>query len=212
VTLINTDGMAFIGPGSEWFWTALTGIVLAVTFMAIARQLGMQAHASAIEEIESFEREWNSELIYRHDLDVLVALRDGKDPADLPRHATAQIANFWEKFATLARAGHRDPKQLWQFWPGAAQAVWGSLAPWVQKRRAEAGDPMLWEQFEWLAGVLAEMDRRAGRPPITPESIARGLDDDIANRQEQIRAAEAMRTVILAQPVAVTVARAVAAE
>lgn len=20
--LINTDGMAFVGPGSEWFWTA----------------------------------------------------------------------------------------------------------------------------------------------------------------------------------------------
>jgi hypothetical protein len=23
VTLINTDGLALIGPGSEWFWTAL---------------------------------------------------------------------------------------------------------------------------------------------------------------------------------------------
>ena len=31
--LINTDGMAFIGPGSEWFWTAVSGIVLAVTFL-----------------------------------------------------------------------------------------------------------------------------------------------------------------------------------
>ena len=29
--LINTDGMAFIGPGSEWFWTAVSGIVLVVT-------------------------------------------------------------------------------------------------------------------------------------------------------------------------------------
>jgi hypothetical protein len=35
VKLINTDGMAFIGPGSEWFWTALSGLVLAVTFIAI---------------------------------------------------------------------------------------------------------------------------------------------------------------------------------
>jgi hypothetical protein len=22
MTLINTDGLSFIGPGSEWFWTA----------------------------------------------------------------------------------------------------------------------------------------------------------------------------------------------
>jgi hypothetical protein len=34
MVLINTDGMAFIGPGSEWFWTAISGIVLAVTFIA----------------------------------------------------------------------------------------------------------------------------------------------------------------------------------
>jgi len=33
--LINTDGLAFIGPGSEWYWTAMSGLVLAVTFFAI---------------------------------------------------------------------------------------------------------------------------------------------------------------------------------
>ena len=38
--LINTDGMALIGPGSEWFWTALTGLILAITFFANYRQLG----------------------------------------------------------------------------------------------------------------------------------------------------------------------------
>jgi hypothetical protein len=32
VTLINTDGLAFIGPGSEWFWTMLQFIALATTF------------------------------------------------------------------------------------------------------------------------------------------------------------------------------------
>ena len=39
---INTDGMAFIGPGSEWFWTALSGLILAVTFIPIYRQLRTQ--------------------------------------------------------------------------------------------------------------------------------------------------------------------------
>ena len=33
VTFINTEGMSFIGPGSEWFWTALSGLVLAITFL-----------------------------------------------------------------------------------------------------------------------------------------------------------------------------------
>ena len=45
MTPINTDGMSFIGPGSEWFWTALTGLVLGLTFLAIYRQLRL--HPSA---------------------------------------------------------------------------------------------------------------------------------------------------------------------
>jgi hypothetical protein len=42
VTLINTDGLALIGPGSEWFWTALQFTALAITFIAIYRQLQAQ--------------------------------------------------------------------------------------------------------------------------------------------------------------------------
>ena len=42
MTFINTDGMAFIGPGSEWLWTALQFTALATTFYAICRQLRIQ--------------------------------------------------------------------------------------------------------------------------------------------------------------------------
>jgi hypothetical protein len=48
VMLINTDGLALIGPGSEWFWTALQFTALAVTFIAIYRQL--QAQRGEMEE------------------------------------------------------------------------------------------------------------------------------------------------------------------
>ncbi|MDQ2853959.1 MAG: hypothetical protein M3R32_03775 [Chloroflexota bacterium] len=42
MNLINTDGLALIGAGSEWFWTALQFTALAITFLAIYRQLGTQ--------------------------------------------------------------------------------------------------------------------------------------------------------------------------
>ena len=42
MTLVNTDGMTLIGPGSEWFWMALTGLSLAGTGLAIFRQLRAQ--------------------------------------------------------------------------------------------------------------------------------------------------------------------------
>jgi hypothetical protein len=30
VTFMNADGMAFVGPGLGWFWTAVTGLVLTI--------------------------------------------------------------------------------------------------------------------------------------------------------------------------------------
>lgn len=42
MTFINTDGMSFFGPGSEWFWTMLQFTALAITFYAIYRQLRAQ--------------------------------------------------------------------------------------------------------------------------------------------------------------------------
>jgi hypothetical protein len=207
MTFINTDGMALIGPGSEWFWTALTGIVLAITFIAISRQLRIQAHLSAVEQVESFSRESTSDSMARHLLDILVAVRDGKDPADLPDTAAIRYASFWETFATLARTGHRDPKLLWQLDPTSAQAVWATLAPWVRRMRAELGQPGYVEQLEWLAGMMAEMDRRGGRPAFTSDSIPIQMKCAIAQCQDQIRLAQELRTVTVAQPVAVTVTR-----
>jgi hypothetical protein len=113
VKLINTDGMAFIGPCSEWFWTAVSGIVLAVTFLAIYRQLRLQASASAIEQLGSYEREWKSERSTRYKLEIELALRDGAEPADAASGAAHAIAGFWENIASLTRAGHIDPKLLW---------------------------------------------------------------------------------------------------
>ena len=90
--LINTDGMSFIGPGSEWFWTALTGVVLALTFIAIYRQLRLQRSQGAIEQIAAFTREWNSERLLMHRRTVLIALRDGDDPAVLLPVVAAGLA------------------------------------------------------------------------------------------------------------------------
>lgn len=39
---IDTDGLAFFGPGSEWFWSMLQFLAVAITFFAIYRQLRAQ--------------------------------------------------------------------------------------------------------------------------------------------------------------------------
>ncbi len=40
--MLNTDRLAFFGPGSEWFWTMLQFAALVITFGAIYRQLRAQ--------------------------------------------------------------------------------------------------------------------------------------------------------------------------
>ncbi|MDP9468406.1 MAG: hypothetical protein M3P32_06670 [Chloroflexota bacterium] len=206
--LINTDGMTFIGPGSEWFWTALSGIVTVVTLLAIYRQLRLQARASAVEQLTDFRREAYSELMLRYQLDVMVALRDQKDPADVPDAAVLGIGDYWENFAILAQAGHRDTKLLWRSDPSSAQIVWAWLGPWVRKARAESrfGLPS-YPGLEWLAGVMAEMDRRAGRPPITPAMVATQTHAWITLHQQLIRYAQTVRTDSAASPEVVPLAQ-----
>ncbi len=204
MTFINTDGMAFIGPGSEWFWTALSGVVLAVTFIAIYRQLRLQRSQGAIEQIDAFLREWNSERLLSYRLNVLVALQGGVDPAHVPDAVAGALGNYWEGLGTLARAGHLDRRLLWDNHGNSCQAWWGYLGPYCVAIRARLEDPAVYENFEWLAAAMDAMDRRAGRRvPYNEALLTAMLDGSINNARERIRIEQSLRTVILASPVVV---------
>lgn len=192
--LINTNGMALIGPGSEWFWTALTGLILAITFFAIYRQLSIARSASAFEQLTSFETELNSERMIRVGLDLLVALRDGVDPADLPNASVAAVSGYWERVGGLVRRGHIDAKLLWDGSGASCQSWWVVLEPSARRVRADRG-PAYMENFEWLAGVMAEISRRRGNRLDDMDSIRAILDTTIADYRAKLRLEEALRSV-----------------
>src|SRR5947199_8598276 len=103
MTLINTNGLALAGPGSEWFWTAISALVLVVTFAAIYRQLRGQRAATAFAQMLELRRDWESEEMSRHALGILLAL--GKpDGAHVPDGSALFIGNFWETVGLLVRA------------------------------------------------------------------------------------------------------------
>jgi len=206
VHFINTDGMAFIGPGSEWFWTAISGLILIVTFVAIYRQLRIMRSASAFEQLDAFERENGSERMIRYQLATLVALRDGADPALLSRGTTGGIWAFWEKTGALARHGHLDPKLLWEGSGSDVLDWWHTFEPFAKRVRADAKSPAFLENFEWLAVRMAELARSAGS--------ASDLDDPAATREgriswlnERLRIEEALRSVAVVPPAAPTAER-----
>jgi hypothetical protein len=193
VTFINTEGMAFIGPGSEWFWTALSGVVLAVTFIAIYRQLSLARGANAFTQLGAVVDEWQGERLVRKRLAVLIAIRDGVAFGDLPDSAAATVANYWEKVGSLARAGHVAPSLIAEGL-GAVDGWWGILAPWVLRVRSSDANPELFEHFEWLAATVVQLHPATA---FDREAFDRTLEDRVASSEADLHDLEAMRTVIL---------------
>jgi len=193
VTFINTDGMAFIGPGSEWFWTALSGIVLAVTFVAIYRQLSIQRSTNAREQLDSMDREFRSERLVRCKLEILMALRDGTDPAAVPLAPAYAIAGFWERIGALTQGGHLDPTLLHQYNGSACPVWWVALAPFVGKVRAINENPTEYRGFERLAGEMDKLDLRTGAGAFDATLLAATLNERIATYQDALRLEQSLR-------------------
>jgi hypothetical protein len=208
VQLINTQGMALIGPGSEWFWTAISGVVLAITFLAIYRQLRLQRDSAAIEQVAEMERVWTSERMSRSKLAVLLALESGTPPLDIPDKAATHIGDFWERMGYLTRTGHMNRKFVYDQWTILAQTWWARLLPSTLAWRERDEEPEIWVEFEWLARTMAAMDAKAGvTRSLGPEALARGLPISINQMREAVEIDEALRTVTvrLAQlPIPVT--------
>jgi hypothetical protein len=190
VQLINTEGLIVIGPGSEWFWSAVSGLILAGTFIALYRQLRLQANASATDQLTEFEREWASERMLRFKLAILLELRAGVNPANLSPGAAQFMFNFWERLGALARGGRINPKILASVNGGVGEWWWAILKEYVFARRVERG-PAFGEAFEWLSGVSSKLNRESG---IYNDDKIGDLDVDIASLEGRIRVEEALRT------------------
>jgi hypothetical protein len=197
VTLINTKGMAFFGPGSEWFWAALQFTALLITFIAVYRQLRIARSASAIGQVGLYLAEFDTERMRRSRLAIFVAIRDG---IEVPESAGVAVGNYFEKLATLGRKGHLDVKVLWSAISTSAKIYWTVLEPFVKTSRADWGDAT-YADFEWLVGAIDGMDRRAGRAATFDTAwVARQLPHLIANQKDAIRVEEELRAVIIASP------------
>ena len=192
--LINTQGLALIGPGSEWFWSMLQFVVVAVTLVGIYYQLRSSQSANAFTQLGGLVDEWHGERMIRKRLAVSIALRDGADPANLPDAPAEAVANYWEKVGSLSRAGHVAPSLVAEGLSGV-ERWWGILAPWVQRVRTDDGNPSFYEHFEWLAGVLVGLHPEMA---FDRESFDRTLEQRIVAFEADLRDLEAMRTVVVA--------------
>ncbi len=211
--LVNWQGAIF-GPGSEWLWSMLQLVVVAISLGGLYRQVRLQSNASAIEQAESYVRDWNAEPLQRSRLSVLLAVREGPysrdvpieqalkeywettDFSDLPLAAGNAIAAFWEKLGALAREGHIRPEIMWRLDPASVIVWWKMGAPLTMRSRVDYG-PGIYEHFEWLAEAMSKLNRKAGLDdPHVWTKVE--LELQIQRCQHDIREAKALRTVYVA--------------
>lgn len=160
--LINTDGMALIGPGSEWFWTAVSWILLAVTFIAIYRQLRAQNAANALQRMEALQGEWTSERMIHACLVVVLWRKHAAGPsADFKAQAALNwLCGFFENLSDLEEDGYLTWKEVENTWGEVLVAYWALLAPTLLELRGRSSTAFT--GFERLASQAEETARRRG--------------------------------------------------
>ena len=201
MTIDNVEGSAIFGPGSEWLWSMAQFVVVVVSLFGIYRQLTIARSANAFKQMSDIATEWGSERNTRYRLEVLMALRDGVEPAQVPFGAAAQLSDYWDYVGALVRAGHVDRTLMYQSQGVDIRSWWATLGPWVRRYREASGDPTGAGHFEWLAGVMADMSTKAGVAMSFDEAfVASTLERRIKRGQEEVRLAEELRATIVREP------------
>jgi hypothetical protein len=175
MSLISSEELVLIGPGSEWFWTGLSGIVLAVTFLAIYRQLAAARTANALARHIALNEEWDGNRMTYCRLAAALRLKAGDSDVGLV-HLSAPICNFFESLHDLEQAGHLTEKEIEYGWGRSLQLWWALLSSTISSESERQG-ARFYEGFERLNRRMAELSQKAGAPMAFGESELPGWID-----------------------------------
>jgi hypothetical protein len=172
--------MAFLGPGSEWFWTALQFIALAITFYAIYRQLrGQQEQMRENTKLLRTQAHYNALRLHQRSEEMVIeidglarvvldglATRDALSDVDWFRFRNHMFLGFnaWE-YTYYQHLDDSLPKELWV----GVDVFYRDLV-WTQP-----GCARFWSEFQtsfdepFRSYVAAEF---AKKPPVASDATA----------------------------------------
>lgn len=183
--VINTDGLALIGPGSEWFWTALQFLALAVTGFVIFRQLRAQAWATSMTMAIRLADDFRIELLRSK----LIALMDVTRNRQVMTPAIERVGGWFDGTSEDVDQGYIPAAIARQQWGEIGQTFWAVFRPVVEERRKT--EPDLWKAWErWVDDVVIE-DRKAGLIRVFSDAyLARWIPEAIAFYLDALRLRE----------------------
>ena len=88
------------------------------------------------------------------------------------------VCGFFEDLGHLQRIEALPAETVWNSFGSVARTYWFLCKPAVEKLREETEVHALYEEFEHLRGVLADLERERGIEPPTKEWIRSVIEDE----------------------------------
>jgi hypothetical protein len=92
--------------------------------------------------------------------------------------AVTDVCAFFEEVGELQRLGVLRAEPVWNRYGIPIRALWLLCKSAIEKRRREWETPALYEEFERLVGVMAELDRARGDTAPTREQVRQIFEDE----------------------------------
>lgn len=173
--LVNLDDLTILGPGSEWIWLLGQFTALAVTGIAVYRQLAAQRSGNLLAALRSWAEDWEAtpSLIARLEYYRDLQRADGE-------HAWSPYAtlvlNQFETLGYLVVRRHIRATDVADLWGSEVSLHWALASPYLSRVRTEQGGEV-YLHFEALERELRRIYPRRGvtSPTFDAATIAAEL-------------------------------------
>lgn len=197
MNLVNLEGSAIFGPGSEWFWSMAQLLVVVITLGGIYRQLRVQGAANAVQRIESLQGHFSNERMDYLKLALAMDLKRGE--ATTATMAKARpILNFFSNLEELYSHGYIGIGEVVDNW-GRPLQVWNALLqPLVERQRRLEGIAELYD-FTKLLGPIEEefLKRGIASLELNAPERAEWIDFIIDNHTANLRLHREVRSGVI---------------
>ena len=165
--MVRVGDLVLFGQGSEWLWSLAQFVVVAVTAIAIFRQLAAQRSADLVEHATQWDHEWEGTPMIRSKLALMLAVR-GRSPEQGLPYVADEIPDLFERLGYLVHSRHIRALDFWN--DGAWSVVefyWWLLRPYIEHDRGALPGEVSYHWFEWLETEMRRLDDAHGqqRPP-----------------------------------------------
>ena len=206
--------MTFFGPGSEWFWGAVSSLAVAVSLIVVVLQLRAQRSAALYEQTEAWNRDWDSEELLVSRINALIEYENQRVEDGVP-DAFYPVGNFFDRLGYLLVHGNLQVDVVWNDFRTQAGRWWVLMEPFIREDRKIGDDPRLLEYFEKLERLMREMDRKKlGKErtfEVSPEATRQGINVNLARLQLKIDTRNGVLPTVPARPSADALASGVPA-